>query len=136
MTSQKQIRTKKSIEQNRKEKSLLVLIRAQYITVLKNELEKRRAINFHYSLRAFARELELDPIHLSRILNNKKGLSPRKAEGIARKLHLNFSERRRFRSLVSAASARSKLTRNLAAYGLKNKAYLKHAGAAACAVAV
>ncbi|WP_409479949.1 hypothetical protein [Pseudobdellovibrio sp. HCB154] len=96
--------------------------RIRYIEILKAEFVHRRSKNIFYSLRNFAKDLELNPMHLSNILNNKRGLSRRKAEIVAGKLrHLNFSERRRFLLLVSATSARSRFERNLAKMGLKNQ---------------
>ena len=96
--------------------------RTKYIEILKTEFLHRRSKNIFYSLRSFAKDLELDPMHLSNILNNKRGLSRRKAEFIARRLlHLKFVERRRFLLLVSATSARSCFERNLAKMGLKNQ---------------
>lgn len=96
--------------------------RIKYIEILKEEFVQRRLKNTFYSLRSFAKDLELDPMHLSNILSNKRGLSRRKAEFVSRNLfHLRYSERRRFLLLVSAASGRSRFERNLAKMGLKNQ---------------
>ena len=97
------------------------LHRARYTEILKEEFIQRRTKDIFYSLRSFAKDLELNPIHLSNILANKRGLSRRRAEVVSRQLrHLNFEERRKFLLLVSAASARSSFARNLAKMGLKN----------------
>ncbi|MGZ3748755.1 MAG: hypothetical protein ACXVCD_15580, partial [Pseudobdellovibrionaceae bacterium] len=46
-----------------------------YQTILKNELKYRLQRNPSYSLRAFAKALEMSAPHLSDILSGKKGLS-------------------------------------------------------------
>lgn len=95
--------------------------RIKYIEILKEEFAQRRSKNSFYSLRSFAKDLGLNPMHLSNIFNNKRGLSKQKAEFVARELrHLNFTERRKFILLVSAASGKSRLERNFAKMGLRN----------------
>lgn len=122
------IQAEKTYAKNREVKKSLINDRLKYISILQNEFKLRRQTNLFYSLRDFATDLMLDPIHLSRILRNKKGLSRKKAEVIARKLNLPFSERKKFLMLVSAASARSEFERNLAKYGLKNALPIKLLG--------
>ena len=94
-------------------------IKFNYIDILNEQLEVRSAKNGNYSLRAFARDLELSPSRLSQILNKKKGLSEKAAEVIALKLGLNARERDYFvlsakaqhsRSLKDKASATQDLT--------------------------
>ncbi len=122
MNDQKKMKSKLAYAKNREQKKSLVMDRLLYINILKEEFHLRRKTNSFYSLRSFAADLKLDPIHLSRIFRNKKGLSRKKAETISRKLRLTYEERCRFNLLVSASSARSKLARNLARMGLKNNA--------------
>lgn len=43
--------------------------------IIKAELERRRARNSRYSLRAFARDLEFNSAHLSEVLNGKRAMS-------------------------------------------------------------
>lgn len=94
--------------------------RATYVEILKNEFIKRRSKNVFYSLRNFAKDIDLDPMHLSNILHNKRGLSRAKAEDIAPKLQIGYAERRKFILLVTAVSSRSKFKKNLARMGLRN----------------
>ena len=69
--------------------------------------EQRTSKNPHYSLRAFARDLDLDSSQLSAILKNKKGLSLERAEKIALKLGLSENETERFLLTVQENHARS-----------------------------
>lgn len=66
--------------------------RSAYIEILKTEFSYRRTKNIFYSLRDFAKDLELNSMHLSNIMNNKRGLSRQKAEDIARKFHIGYAE--------------------------------------------
>lgn len=97
--------------------------RQSYIQILKQEFQYRRGSNHAYSLREFAKDINLNYSHLSYILSDQRGLSRRKAEFVARKLtHLNIKQRQEFLLKVSSASARSRFARNLARMGLKNNA--------------
>lgn len=96
--------------------------REDYIRILKQEFLVRRGKDHTYSMRDFAKDLQLTHSHLSYILNDQRGLSRRKAEVASRKLsHLNFSQRQEFLLIVSAVSSRSQFRRNMAKMGLKNK---------------
>ena len=90
-----------------------------YRDVLKQELDARCANNDRYSLRAFARDLELAPSRLSEILNGKQGLSPKAASTVAVKMGLRESEQERFRDLVASRHARSKTDREAAKIRLR-----------------
>ena len=85
-----------------------------YRDILRNELEKRCNCNPHYSLRAFSRDLGLNPSRFSRILNNKEGLSKKYAQIIAKNLSYNETESEYFCNLVIASDARSKVDRKVA----------------------
>ncbi len=85
-----------------------------YRQVLKNELDNRCRTNPRYSLRAFARDLEIAPSRLSEILNHKQGLSPQGASRIADTLGLQLEEKDYFCDLVSAQHARSQTEREVA----------------------
>ena len=111
---------------NRLHKQTLTKERLRYIRVLIQEFNHRRTANISYSMRAFARDLEIDQKHLLRIFKNQKGLSPQKAELISMKLSLKFSDRRKFIQLVAASSARRRSSRNLARMGLQNAIIRKH----------
>lgn len=85
-----------------------------YRLILKNELENRCSQNPRYSLRAFARDLELSPSRLSEILNYKQGLSPKYAEKIASTLGYSGDEFDLFCDLVKSLHARSNVERETA----------------------
>lgn len=100
--------------------------RSEYIKILHKEFLTRKEQDIYYSLRQFARDLEVDFSHLGYVLRNERGFSRRKAELISRKLtHLNYPDRKNFIRLVSAASARSRFEKNLAKMGLKNDEFLR-----------
>ncbi len=50
--------------------------KAQFALRLETEFQKRKAANYRYSLRAFAKFLELDASYLSKLLKGKRPLSP------------------------------------------------------------
>lgn len=74
----------------------------------------RTAKNPRYSLRAFARDLKIEPARLSDILNGKKGLSRGAAELWAQRLGWNDSETEFFCDLVESEHARNPIKRQLA----------------------
>lgn len=78
-----------------------------YRQILKAELDNRCEQNPRYSLRAFARDLELSPSRLSEILNYKQGVSRKAAEKIAINLGYRENEIMYFCDLVSVRHARS-----------------------------
>lgn len=80
-----------------------------YRGILREELESRCQQNPRYSLRAFARDLEIAPSRLSEILNGKQGLSREAADAIAKKLGYSAEYREYFCDLVGAVHARSKV---------------------------
>ncbi len=82
--------------------------------VLYSELERRCSQNPRYSLRAFARDLELSAPRLSGVLNGKFGLSRAAATKIASLLGYSKTETKTFCDLVEAKHARSKTGRTLA----------------------
>ena len=65
---------------------------------LQNELLKRCEKNPHYSLRSFAKSLEISPSALSAILNKKRNLTDKTAKRLALKLDFSLSK---VRSLLS-----------------------------------
>lgn len=85
-----------------------------YRMILKGELDSRCAQNPRYSLRAFARDLNLAPSRLSEILNKKQGLSRKAADKIADHLGYRNDEKEYFLDLVSSNHARSKREREVA----------------------
>lgn len=91
-----------------------------YVVILKRGYELRKTRNPRYSLRKYAKDLELTPMHLSYILRGQRGLSRKKAEIISKVLRLSYSDRKKFLWIVSALSARAFRERNLAQLGLRN----------------
>src|SRR5258708_1981839 len=85
-----------------------------YRSVLKSELETRCSRNPRYSLRAFARDLELSAPRLSGVLSGKFGLSRDAAEKIAQRLNYSKEETARFCDSVESLHARARVVRNLA----------------------
>ncbi len=77
------------------------------IEYIRGELQTRRARRPEYSLRAFARDLNMSPSTISEVLNGKVGLSPLKSQMLARKLRLAAPHDEQFVDLISARHARS-----------------------------
>ena len=82
-----------------------------YLDILRKEFDARKRINQNYSLRAFARDLELSPSRLSEVLSNKSGLSEKSAEKVAKKIRLSPTEEKLFIELVNKKHGRSSKTR-------------------------
>lgn len=91
-----------------------------YSDWLNFEFETRKSINPKYSLRAFAKKLEMSPAKLSEVLRKKQGLSQSIASRIAKKLNLSTEEREVFINMVQSLDARSKATRLKASQDLQN----------------
>ena len=91
-----------------------------YVVLLKQGFELRKKRNPRYSLRKYAKDLGLTPMHLSYILRGQRGLSRKKAEPIIQFLRLSFADRKKFLLLVSVLSGRAFTERNLAQLGLRN----------------
>lgn len=136
-------KAKTSYARNRKEKETTLIFKQQFINIILKEFELRKRKSLHYSLRQFARDLNINPMHLSNVLRGTRGISRSKAEEISKTFNLKYEERIHFYRLVSASCGRSKLKRNLAKMGLKNELQrnryldlLKQASAAADAETV
>ena len=55
-------------------------------TILREELKNRQNKNSSYSLRAFSRDLGVNPASLSQFLNGRRALSSKNLDGIAKRL--------------------------------------------------
>ena len=88
---------------------------------LKSELAQRFKRNPRYSMRAFARDLNLSSARLSDILHHQKGMSRAVAIDVAKRLSLNTGEQEWFADLVEKDHGRSKLARAAADARLKKK---------------
>jgi uncharacterized protein (TIGR02147 family) len=97
--------------------------------ILLGELETRCTHRPRYSLRAFARDLQMSPSRLSGVLTGKFGLSREAAELIAKRLGYSKDETTRFCDLVEARHARGKVKRDLARERIsKTKGFYKNVG--------
>ncbi len=76
-------------------------IAAEYRLILKSKLESRKIKNKRYSLRAFARDLDIDASYLAKINSGKVLLSVDLAAQIANKLNLSQDKYTQF--ILSAA---------------------------------
>ncbi|MBO9666790.1 MAG: DUF4423 domain-containing protein [Bdellovibrio sp.] len=85
-----------------------------YREFILRELERRQKRNPSYSLRAFARDLEMPSSRLSEILNRKMGLSEARAMALAEKLNLEASEKEFFIDLALSEHARSAVMKDMA----------------------
>ena len=83
-----------------------------YHELLMDEFDRRKQINPAYSLRAYARDLELPAPRLSQVLNKKQGLSVEIAEKVARKLKLSENRKQWFCHSVGSYHSRSYKERN------------------------
>jgi transcriptional regulator with XRE-family HTH domain len=77
---------------------------AIYIECLNSAWAKRQQRNPAYSLRAFARDLEISPTGISLILNKKRPLTLERAINWAEKLQMNEDEKAVFLEAVSCDS--------------------------------
>ena len=78
-----------------------------YHDLLTEEFDRRKQMNGSYSLRAYARDLEIAAPRLSLILNKKQGISIEMAQDIAQKLKLTEKKKQWFCSSVGSLHARS-----------------------------
>lgn len=85
----------------------MIFEHTQYRSYLKAALADRVVKNPSYSLRAFAKALEMAPSMLSEVLKGTKNLSQERALLIARKLGLTSSETEYFSLLIQFESARN-----------------------------
>lgn len=85
-----------------------------YQGYLKDEFERRKSRNSSYSLRAYARDLELPSSKLSQYMSGDCGISGTKAGQIASKLRLSPIEIELFVCAAEAEHARDAFSRELA----------------------
>ena len=98
---------------------------SNYTQLLRSKLAERQALNPHYSLRAFARDLGLAPSRVSEILSGKQRLSAQRAETVSQALHLNPQEKEIFVLQAAAEASRSHRSRRQAREAL-SKIALEH----------
>lgn len=76
-----------------------------YVEYLQRELTRRIENNQQYSLRAFAKFLDIDPSLLSKILSRKQVLSLKKAEQVTEKL---FSQKKEMKCFLFSVAEEQK----------------------------
>jgi len=92
-----------------------------FLEIINEEFGARVESNPSYSMRAFARDLEISPSRLSEILNERGGMSSKMAEKIAKQLGLISEEVGYFKALVERKHGRSeKIKKNAITY-IQNK---------------
>src|SRR5580704_5383113 len=77
-----------------------------YIDYLKEEKARRTERNPSYSLRAFARSIELSPGFLNLLLQKKRSLSFERAQEIAKKINWSIEKNHAFLELVKTQALR------------------------------
>jgi uncharacterized protein (TIGR02147 family) len=82
--------------------------------LLAEVLSERSAANPRYSLRAFARDLDVSPQQLSNVMNGRRGLGPELAEHVIQRLGLSGEERDFFLDSLRAKFSKSQLQRRIA----------------------
>jgi uncharacterized protein (TIGR02147 family) len=85
-----------------------------YAAFLKDEYKRRSSANASYSLRAFARDLDVPPSRLSEVFSGKTGFSPATAAKVAERLRLDAPDRKLFMALVESRHGRSQLRKTRA----------------------
>lgn len=85
--------------------------RFDYRSLLKQELLKRKRRNPLYSMRSFARDLQVTYSRLNEALNRKKGMSAATALKICERLGLSKAERELFIASIESQHARSRVAR-------------------------
>lgn len=88
-------------------------IPVNHIEMIKQILHKKMNANNHYSLRAFARDLDINPGFLSEILAGKTNISIEKARKISEKMELTDEDQKLFLKLVEISKANVEQEENL-----------------------
>jgi hypothetical protein len=85
-----------------------------YVQMLLEAFSRRQLRNPLYSLRAFARDLEISVSHLSEVLSQKRGLSQSRAKSLATRLEFSQAQTRLFVAQVTALFAPQKTAKEKA----------------------
>lgn len=92
----------------------MIYSQGDYRGILEQRYSERHSRNPSYSLRAFARDLEISVSRLSEVMNRRNHLSAQSADQIAQRLDFDEDERAYFRDLVDAQTARTESQREQA----------------------
>lgn len=98
-------------------------LRLDYKSVIRRELQRRRASNPSYSLRAFAKFLNVSPAYLSRVLKGDLGISKAKAVHISQRLGLSAEEHEVFAASIKSVHGRTPGVRTKAKTKLRRHQY-------------
>lgn len=90
-----------------------------YLQILQREFNKKKEKNPRYSLRIFARHLDIDHSTLSQIFSKKRGISENLAKKIVSNLTLTHHEKQKFLTSVDTCFARAKKKKAAAAEKLQ-----------------
>ncbi|QLY24481.1 TIGR02147 family protein [Bdellovibrio sp. KM01] len=82
-----------------------------YRNFIFDEFKKRKTKNSSYSMRAFARDLNMNASRLSEIMNGKVGLSDLKGAEMAERFGLSGKDREYFLDLIRSEHARSSIAK-------------------------
>ncbi len=94
-----------------------------YREILKLEFDRMKKHNQNYSMRSFAKHLEIAPSRLSEIFSGKQGLSKTRAHQIAQKLGFQKLRIDWFSDLVESEDGRSPVVRDAAKQRLQTYAH-------------
>jgi uncharacterized protein (TIGR02147 family) len=86
-----------------------------YLQILQREFDKKKEKNTRYSLRVFAKHLDIDHSTLSQIFSRKRGLSDKLAKKIAGHMTLTHHDKQKFLISVDTCFARAKKKKAAAA---------------------
>ncbi len=92
---------------------LLNKVMYYFIAILKNELAKRQLKNPKYSIRSFARDIEIDSSSLTSILNGKRAFPIKQAQILFDKLKLTEVQRYNFLESLTTFQTRKKVSKKL-----------------------
>ena len=85
-----------------------------YINLLKDEFLSRKAKNSRYSLRSFAKFIDITPSHVSMIFSGKRHLSHEMALKVSKKLKWSKEKRKYFVSLLEFENPKSDENKEIA----------------------
>ena len=86
-----------------------------YLQILQREFDKKKEKNPRYSLRVFARHLDIDHSTLSQIFSKKRGISENLAKKMVGNMTLTHHEKQNFLTSVETCFARAKKKKAAAA---------------------
>ena len=83
-----------------------------YREALKAKLNERMKANSRYSMRAFARDVDLSPSYLSQVLNGTRGLTAKKAPEVFKRLAFSTMDIRLFELEMKKEHSRAEKTKS------------------------